>query len=133
MPPPASLNRGLIVIQPHALHAHQPRGDAGEALGHHVFFHQFVVFPEIGRLQESAAVGIAVFERARLFVALLDRLHDGVVIRRDILGRQHVSEQDMPIPLIGGGLRVSDRVIGIQDHGMALAALAFSAPSVSLW
>ena len=107
----------LIVIEAHAPHAHQARGYTSEALGHDVFLDRLVVFPEIGRLQEGAAVGVAVFEGARFFVALADRLRDGIVAGRDELSRQHVVEQNMPVPLIGGGLRVRNWVCGVQNHG----------------
>ena len=101
-----------------------------KALRHHVFLDLGAVFPQVGRLQESHAVGVAVFQRASFRIALRHCLHDGIVIGRDVFGGQDIIKQDMPIPLILRGLLVGDFILGIQNHVPALFKHVFILPSV---
>ena len=84
--------------------------------------------------RKGLPICVAVFQLARLGIALGHRPHNGIVVRRNVLGRQHLIQQNMPIPLILRNLLVGDWILGIQNYAPALTATSvFSVPSVPLW
>ena len=74
------------------------------------------MLPQVGRLQEGFAIGVAVFQGARFFVALGDRLFDGGLVGRDVGRVQHILQQDMALPLILRHLVVRQRILFVKHH-----------------
>ena len=91
------LEQTLVVVEPHALDAEQSGGHLREPGREHERLDARIGPPEVERLQERLAVGVALLERARVERPLGPLLDDDRRERLDLLGRGQPADDGVAV------------------------------------
>jgi hypothetical protein len=94
------LEQRLIVIHPHAAHAHQFSGDTRKAFVEDQFADKRALFPEILDLEQCLFAGVALLHRFGLRVALRRRARNLLAVKRQRCRRKNILELDEPVAAI---------------------------------